>query len=58
MEVYLCHMMFFRVVEKTHVLDAIPSGLMRFLICLVLTLAGAITFSIVVKKTIFRGIHR
>ena len=58
MEVYLCHMMFFRIVEKTHVLDAISSGMGRFLVCLVLTLAGAIAFSFGVKKTFFRGIHR
>ena len=58
MEVYLCHMMFFRAIEKTHVLDFVPSGILRFLVCLVLTLAGAIAFSVLVKKTIFRGIHR
>jgi hypothetical protein len=58
MEVYLCHMMFFRAIEKAHVLEPISSGIARFLVCLVLTLAGAIAFSFVVKKTIFRGIHR
>ena len=58
MEVYLCHMMFFRAIEKTHILDAFSSGIVRFLVCLTLTLAGAIAFSFAVKKTIFRGIHR
>ena len=58
LEIYLCHMMFFRGVEKTHILDHVSSDLARFFISFTLTLAGAIVFSCLVKKTIFRGLHR
>ena len=49
MEIYLCHMMFFRVVEKVHLEIFIHQSEILYAISFILTLAGAMIFSHVVK---------
>ncbi len=45
MEIYLCHMVLFRVVEKMHVERFVPDGDGNYVVVLSMTLAGAIMFS-------------
>ncbi len=53
MEIYLCHMLFFRVAEKCGLEEvcSAPAGL--YLLYLLLTLSGAIAFSWLVKYKVF-----
>lgn len=50
MEVYLCHMMFFRVVEKLHLEKHISNPDFVYWLTCALVLCGAIFFAIVWKK--------
>lgn len=50
MEIYLCHMMFYRVVERLHLELLVANRDMLYVLTVLLTLAGAIVFSHVVKK--------
>ena len=49
MEVYLCHMMAFRVMEKMHLENHIHQNDVLYILTLIGTIAGAIAFSHVVK---------
>ncbi len=53
MEIYLCHMMIFRAVEKTNILNGVSSGVVRYILYFVVTLIGATVFSHVVKMNLF-----
>lgn len=50
MEVYLCHMMIFRVVEKIHLEKMLSNVDLFYYSSFILTLVGAIAFSWVWKK--------
>lgn len=49
MEVYLCHMMVFRIVQKTHLEEMTFNQNLNFIFACVFTLGGAIIFSYIVK---------
>ena len=49
MEIYLCHMMFFRVVEKVHLERFIHQNDVLYALSFILTLIGTVVFSHVVK---------
>lgn len=49
MEVYLCHMLFFRVIEKIHLETYLQNHLL-YISTVILTLCGAICFAVVFKK--------
>ncbi len=53
MEIYLCHMMFYRVVEKMHLENFISNNNILYFIELILVLIGAIFFSYIVKYYCF-----
>lgn len=50
MELYLCHFMFFRIVEKFHLEKYISDANLLYLLTLLLTVFGAILFSFFFKK--------
>lgn len=50
MEIYLCHMVMFRVIEKAHCTHLFKSDGFSYVVTAVGTIAGAIVFSLVVKK--------
>lgn len=50
MEVYLSHMVIFRVVEKLHINTMLGSGWLQYTVTVIFTLAGTVIFSIAVKK--------
>ena len=52
MEVYLCHMVFFRVVEKFGFNSLIGSGWIQYVVTVVVVLVCAIVFSYVMRKII------
>lgn len=52
MEIYLCHMVFYRAIERFHLLYIAGNGLLGYVIACLLILAGAILFSFVVQKAI------
>ncbi len=52
MEVYLSHMVIFRVVEKLHINTIFGSGWLQYAVTVIITLVGAVLFSVVVKKII------
>lgn len=49
MEIYLCHMVFFRVVDKVHLERFIADNNLNYIATLLLTLIGAIVFSHITK---------
>jgi len=49
MEIYLCHMVLFRVVEKMHIETFVTDGNLNYIITLFMTFVGAIIFSHVAK---------
>lgn len=57
MEIYLCHMIFFRIVEKLNLSHLFSNDLLSYIVCTIITLAGAITFSTIVK-VIFKKIEK
>ena len=57
MEIYLCHMMIFRVLEKLKITNIFGNGWTQYFVTVILTLIGAIVFAIVVKK-VFEEIDR
>ena len=57
MEIYLCHMMIFRVLEKLKITSILGNGWTQYFVTVILTLIGAIVFAIVVKK-VFEEIDR
>jgi len=52
MEVYLCHMIIFRIVEKMGVVRILGDTLLSYLIVSGATIAGAVLFSIILRKAI------
>lgn len=58
MEIYLCHMMFYRMVEKFHVDKVILQCDMVYVATVLATLAGAICFSHVVKYHVFPFVEK
>ena len=56
MEIYLCHMLFFRVVDKIHLEQFIGNHDLLYVATFVLTLAGAIAFSHICKFKIINQI--
>lgn len=52
MEIYLCHMVVFRILEKMRLIDIFNDGLLSYVTNCILVLIGAITFSIIAKKLI------
>lgn len=50
MEVYLCHMMVFRLIEKLHLEDKFFNTDLFYYISFILTLMGAVSMSFVWKK--------
>lgn len=58
MEIYLCHMLFFRVVDKLHLDRFIADNNLNYVATLVLTLIGAIVFSHVTKYYVLPRVIR
>ena len=58
MEIYLSHMVMFRVVEKLHLSTVIGSGWPQYILTVCLVLAGAIFFSFVMQTMINRLMSR
>lgn len=52
MEVYLSHMVMFRVIEKLGLNTMIGNGWLQYGVTVVTTICGAVVFSVVVKKGI------
>lgn len=52
MEIYLCHMVFYRAVERLHLLYIVGNGVLGYIIACLLILVGAIIFSFAMQKTI------
>lgn len=51
-EVYLCHMIVFRILEKIGVLHIFSSEILSYILISVLTVLGAIIFAFLVKKSL------
>ena len=52
MEIYLCHMVLYRVVEKVHLLYITGNSILDYVIACLLVLTGAILFSFLVQKAL------
>lgn len=52
MEIYLCHMLVYRVLEKLKLVNLFPSPLLSFAVAFVGTLAGAIVMSLVINRAL------
>lgn len=52
MEIYLCHMLFFRVVEKLHFENYISNDDLLFVVSFVLTFSGALVFALIWKRVV------
>ena len=52
MEIYLCHMVMFRVIEKLHLNTMLGIGWFQYIVTVALVFIGAACFSVVVKKII------
>ena len=50
MEIYLCHMMVFRILQKMKITNIFGNGWIQYFITVILTLIGAIIFAIIVRK--------
>ena len=57
MEIYLCHMMFFRVASMLHLDKFIHNNDMLYVATCIATLIGAICFSHVIKYYVFKHIE-
>lgn len=53
MEIYLCHMVIFRIIEKLHMTHLFVSDSISYAVTAVGTVTGAIFFSVVAKKALF-----
>lgn len=58
MEIYLCHMMFFRVASMLHLDKFIHNNDMLYVATCIATLIGAICFSHVIKYYVFKLIRK
>lgn len=52
MEIYLCHMVMFRIVEKLHLTHIFNNEVADYIVTAVITLAFAVIFSVVMKKVL------
>ena len=52
MEIYLCHMVMFRVIEKLHLNTVFGSGWFQYIVTVALVFIEAACFSVIVKKLI------
>ena len=52
MEIYLSHMVVFRVIEKTGLNQMFGNGVLQYIVTVMLVLAATIVFSVVMKKFI------
>ena len=52
MEIYLCHMVMFRVIEKLHLNTMFGNGWFQYIVTVTLVFIGAVCFSVIVKKLI------
>lgn len=50
MEIYLCHMMVFRILQKMKITNIFGNAWIQYFITVILTLIGAIIFAIIVRK--------
>ena len=53
LEIYLCHMMFYRVVERFHLENIITNNDLLYLSTFFVTIIGAIVFSHMIKFIVF-----
>ncbi len=58
MEIYLAHMVIYRVIEKAHLEDFIPQGDLLYVVTSLLTIVGAVCFSHVVKRRVLPPVMR
>lgn len=58
MEIYLSHMVIFRIIEKLHLNTIFGNGLIQYIITVILVLAGAILFSIIMKYFIGKCLYK
>ena len=58
MEIYLSHMVMFRVMEKVHLTGIIGNGWLQYILTVVLVLIGTIIFSYVSQNIINRIITK
>lgn len=58
MEIYLSHMVIFRIIEKLHLNTVFGNGLIQYIITVILVLAGAILFSIIMKYFIGKCLYK
>ncbi len=49
-EIYLCHMVVYRIVEKLHLTNVLTNPVLNYLSIIVIVLLGAIVFALVCKK--------
>lgn len=52
MEIYLCHMVIFRALEKLHLNTIAGNGWLQYVVTVILVIAGAIVFAMVMKTVI------
>lgn len=52
MEIYLCHMVIFRLIEKLHINTMFGNGWFQYMMTVVAVFVGAACFSVLVKKII------
>ncbi len=52
MQIYLCHMLAFRLLEKTHLINITHNDILDYILVCIATLVGAYLFSFVVEKII------
>ena len=53
LEIYLCHMMFYRVIEKCHLENIIDNNNLLYISTFLATIIGAIVFSHIIKFIVF-----
>lgn len=52
MEVYLSHMVIFRIIEKAHINTVFGNGWLQYVVTVVLTICGAMVFSTILKNVL------
>lgn len=50
MEIYLCHMIVFRIIEKAGITHLFGSDVLNYIVTACATIVGVIVFAVVVKK--------
>lgn len=56
LEIYLCHMIIYRILEKANLLKVSDNALISYVISCALTFAGAVVFSVAFKR-IYKAVH-